>query len=102
MLNRHYELRWVSILIVLDVILEGRRAYHCADELEGFNPYCVGCNLRSDSVNFAETEHSGFNPYCVGCNLRSGDRQRGEPVQHKRFNPYCVGGCMTNCTKLLV
>ena len=37
----------VSILIVLDVILEGAIAYLVKNFLTRFNPYCVGCNLRS-------------------------------------------------------
>ena len=46
------ERQFVSILIVLDVILEARDnlLLSCFDEC--FNPYCVGCNLRSDIVSW--------------------------------------------------
>ena len=38
----------VSILIVLDVILEAPKKTGYDIVRKSFNPYCVGCNLRSD------------------------------------------------------
>ena len=37
----------VSILIVLDVILEAPVCALVVLNVTSFNPYCVGCNLRS-------------------------------------------------------
>ena len=61
----------VSILIVLDVILEVSLCNIYNPQNTGFNPYCVGCNLRSPNTLFVLIVFLCFNPYCVGCNLRS-------------------------------
>ena len=61
---------FVSILIVLDVILEEYIEAVIRENDGGFNPYCVGCNLRSNPTWVTNPLGSSFNPYCVGCNLR--------------------------------
>ena len=68
--TRLVKLLKVSILIVLDVILEVVRITLPMDSPVRFNPYCVGCNLRRGAGDIPGGWTFGFNPYCVGCNLR--------------------------------
>ena len=56
---------------MLDVILEVPCPQGPRSDKEGFNPYCVGCNLRRVYISRSHNLNRRFNPYCVGCNLRS-------------------------------
>ncbi len=57
----------VSILILLDVVLEDPTIHQKLLADLGFNPYSVGCCSGSTIVSPTGVLLSGFNPYSVGC-----------------------------------
>ena len=105
----------VSILILLDVILEGYIFAGSAGDIVSFNPYFVGCYSGRSPDLVGKALAMGFNPYFVGCYSGScGGREGNGSVQgvsililldvilevrstdphrwkYRSFNPYFVG-----------
>ena len=74
MLFWKYYRRWprrlqnrVSILILLDVILEDNYLFCALFCLISFNPYFVGCYSGRQSIQMYLYDEQSFNPYFVGC-----------------------------------
>ena len=80
----------VSILILLEVILEDIVSMDLEAEDFSFNPYFTGSNSGSlVLVKFCSPE-TGFNPYFTGSN--SGSRTAQTPLCGVHcFNPYFTG-----------
>ena len=62
----------VSILVVLDVVLEECMASKPRTDLECFNPCCAGCSSGSIWRNGLRSRFTEcFNPCCAGCSSGS-------------------------------
>ena len=59
----------VSILIVLDVVLEDNRRKIELNAEKSFNPYCAGCSFGSGLNQILSYVLNCFNPYCAGCSF---------------------------------
>ena len=63
---------FVSILVVLDVVLEAGNSRKNRNVPESFNPCCAGCSSGSFfKVLKSECLREGFNPCCAGCSSGS-------------------------------
>ena len=81
---------WVSILILLEVILEAPSFISFLEYMLSFNPYFTGSNSGSKSWITVSLNGVSFNPYFTGSNS-------GSLIQlilvntHHCFNPYFTG-----------
>ena len=111
----------VSILILLDVLLQRVKGENTSKEMMSFNPYFTGCSTSTRLLTPRDLRHrSCFNPYFTGCSTSTDEDERSmfnigrfqslfywmfylnrqrpyssiEAVSH-RFNPYFTG-CSTS------
>ena len=81
----------LSILVVLDVVLEEFVTLTFTEENLTFNPCCAGCSSGRGAHQIAIDINTTFNPCCAGC---SSGRHLGllELVAvFFTFNPCCAG-----------
>ena len=57
----------VSILILLDVLLQRYKSLIYMGKLFCFNPYFTGCSTSTQSLGSTKSRVTGFNPYFTGC-----------------------------------
>ena len=74
----------VSILVVLDVVLEVCYLMRQCRKMRGFNPCCAGCSSGRTLRQRQNIGENCFNPCCAGC---SSGRQKAisEIVKGLRF-----------------
>ena len=87
---QYWHVSSVSILVVLDVVLEEYFGARPFLEDHSFNPCCAGCSSGSSPRMSPNLVLCCFNPCCAGCS--SGRIERGSVVDWiVGFNPCCAG-----------
>ena len=62
---------YLSILVVLDVVLEDNDMSLAVIGVKTFNPCCAGCSSGRKSNYYYQHDDVAFNPCCAGCSSGS-------------------------------